>query len=333
MKSLVYGLLLGLAAYTLYSVFVFFVGTTAVKSWDDLCRIEDCDQLPELHVTYEVDGKRYYFPSGNYYSFIPIGVESRPGLLRPTFRQPHPSRDVYFNWRVLDFDLYLETQEDDTLRRGFGRVNEETKIMRFGNGLLASLPEYFGIDTTHLSGKLHELDFFISSKNSMLSEFNLNSHINGHRVYHSQTGTPDAEVPHLSNSFEKRDDLMAAGFESFNDAFWLVSQEFGSHFRSNHVAVVSKAPLLHGRHVYGVCRSQCWFYPITFLDDPPNDEPLVAVRMSGADMEVLKRGCPEARSGADCEAERVNQESIRMRFDVVERVVNALRIHPANKPV
>ncbi len=329
---LVFSLLLGLTAYGLFSVLVFLDGSTAVKSWDELCQIEDCEELPMLHMTYEVDDKRYYFPSGNYYSFLPLGVVSKKGTFRPTFRQDHPTREVYKNWRVLDFDLYIETQEDDTLRRGFGRVNEDTEIMRFGNGLLASLPKYFGIDISHPSGELDEFEFYISSKNSNLSEFSFSSQIQVLRQQHLLIGTTASEVPQLMNSFVYRDDLRKADFESFNDSFWVVSEEYNSNYAINHAAYISKAPLLHGRHVFAICRSQCWFYPVVFADDPPDDEPLVAVQMAGADIAVFQRGfCKDADSEGRCDPEKVNFESISLRFDVVERLVTSLQVHPSEK--
>lgn len=328
--TLFFGLLIGLFAYSLYSVFVFFDGTTAVKSWRELCRIEDCETLPELHMTYEVDGRRYYFPSGNHYSFLPLGVISRPGLLRPTFRRPNSTRQVYVNWRVLDFDLYLQTQQDNTLRRGFARVNEDTEIMRFGALSLSRLPAYYGIDTTHPSGALQEFEFYISSKNSNLSEFSLSSQIHILRQQHLQIGTPASEISHLLKSFVASADLEEADFESFNDAFWVVSEEYNSNYAINHAAFVSKVPLLHGRHVFTVCRSQCWFYPVVLADDASNDAPLVAVHMAGADTAVFQRGlCDDANGEGRCDPEKVNFENISLRFDVVERLVAALRVPPA----
>ena len=322
------GVPLGLFVYALFKAFVFFFdGTTAVQSWNALCRIEACEEFPDYHMTYEVDGTHYYYPAGNYYSYLPLGVVSREGILRPTFRRNHPSREVYVNWRVLDFDLYLETEENDTFRRGFARVREDTEIMRFGHGLNARLPKYFDIDTTHPSGELTEFNFFISSKNSALKHFRLSNHIHDHRLYHSRTGTPATEVPQLLKSFVNRDDLRRAEFESFNDAFWLVSSEFDGNYITNHVAVVSKEPLLHDRHVYGVCRSQCWFYPIRFSDDPPNDAPLVAVQMWGVDMAVLRRGPCE--TALECDLTPVNTENMRLRFGVVEQVVEALKARPS----
>ncbi|MFQ6547343.1 hypothetical protein AADZ90_005255 [Aestuariibius sp. 2305UL40-4] len=289
-------------------------------------------------MTYEVDGRRYYFPAstdkqirGNLFGVLPIGAKSSPGIIRPTFKHEHWAREVYVNWRVLDFDMYLETRDDDTIRRGFGRLNEDTEIMRFGRGVLSKLPEYFGIEIDHPSGPLVDFRFYILSKDSTLDDFRLHHHLAEHRDYHALRNGTELEgyLPNRTWNIRTRDDLSDAGFTSFNDAFWLVSQDLHGNYLTSHTAVVSKAPMLHGRYVYGICRSTCWFYSLKFMDDPPNEEPLVVVNLVGDDMAAFYGDrCRESRSVEECDPSVVSFQNIELRFSVVEKVLEALRKQP-----
>lgn len=320
----------------------FLHGVDGIKDWDELCQIEDCSQFPKLHMTYEVDGIRYYFPASTssphnsadyvptFFSVLPIGHKRSESRYR---RPIKVGRTCCTGWGPIDFDLYLETRDNHTISRGFGRIYSHTDTMRFGRGLgrrlLAQLPEYYGIDTTHPSDELRDFEFYLHSHDRRSDDFLLNSRMRYNRqqnINHSprtETFDPIAMVHSAS-------DLQNAGLVSFNDAFWIVTdlrdKEHRGPYLFSGLAVVSKSPMLHGRHVYGHCSSTCRFYSLWFGDDPVNEEPLMMVEMSGDDIDVLlNRSCAVTLGDPACDPEKVSFSNIRMRFEVVEQVVMALR--------
>lgn len=170
----------------------FWQGVDGVKDWDSLCEVEDCNQFPPLHMTYEVDGTHYYFPAS---------------------------------------------------------TNLPDLTINYG-------PSFFGV----------------------------------------------LPIGH------KRDE---------------------SRYRRS-IAVVSKAPMLHGRHVYGHCNYTCRFYSLWFRDAPFNEEPLLMVEMQGDDIDVmLHPSCSANPRDPACSPEKLNFSNIRLRFDMVEQVVESLRTRPA----
>ncbi|MCF2903611.1 hypothetical protein L0666_01295 [Octadecabacter sp. CECT 8868] len=315
----------------------FWHGVDGIKDWDELCEIENCSEFPPLYMTYEVDGALYFFPASThppdpssnfvptFFGVLPTGHRRDESRYR---RSIQVGRTCCTGWGPLDFDLYLETRDDHTISRGFGRINSGTDTIRFGRGVLAKLPEYYGIDTTHPSGALRDFRFYLHSRDRRSDDFLLNSRLRLHRQQEinvsQRTGTLDSIV--MVNSAS---DLPNAGLLSFNDAFWIVADrrevDTGPYLRG--LAVVSKSPLLHGRHVYGSCSyASCRFYSLWFSGDVENEEPLMMVEMIGDDIDVLSnRSCAGTLGDPACDPDRVSLSNIRLRFEVVEQVIAALR--------
>lgn len=329
----------------------FLHGSNGVKDWDTLCREEDCGQLPKLHMTYEIDGKRYYFPAPSYTKKLRDGTMVPTGpLFGYVLPQNVPRSETWLRnnyavqdrccvgWteRGIDFDLYLETRpEDHRVIRGFARFTQDTGTMDMRRNASGFLPKYYGIDTTHPSGKLRELSIVLHSRENRSEQFLLTSRLRSLRqsIGFHRKGAKQSEpmIPLLSAA-----DLPHAGFPSIGDAFWIIADVRRDKYRGpylfNGLAVVSKSPMLHSRHVYGYCNERCRFYSLWFRDDPPNEEPLLRVDMHGDDIDVLlQRSCANEAYKPECDPTKVSLKNIRSRFELVEQVITELRKPPITR--
>ena len=199
-----------------------------VESWDALCEVVDCDLIPMRHDTYVIGPNVYYFP----------------------------------DWRLI--------------------------VERTGSAATAGMGRYVdGPEDAHSTG-ISDRTFTNNDEfrvtyccRALLSYYGLLETVPGRPVLHGRMVVSRHDQPYHSNLVsrtigqyfgEELADLVTAEEAlrefplSYNEDFAIIRarDEIQGHGNARGFALLSKRPLLHGRHVFVACRVQCQFTTLAF---------------------------------------------------------------------
>jgi hypothetical protein len=105
-------------------------------------------------------------------------------------------------------------------------------------------------------------------------------------------------------AFASVEDLESLGLPSFDENFWLVWQgevleDIGLGGKRQELLLISKAPILFGRHIWVECKTSCDIETVTFQADPQPGYPSASIT-NVRDPSYQPRMCGDPSRAAAC---------------------------------
>jgi len=215
---------------------------TDVQTWDELCNIEGCDEFPEGYATYQIGPDLYYLPQYETLIEKPLAVYSvRPGR-------------------------FEDINDDGKLIRSFG-YSDGLRL----NWCCHFLMTFFGLADTFPYKVAGSQSGMVPSRTVTISPYDVNT-----LRYHGITLMEG--VLFTEGFWPRLDEVFPDGLPSYNNEFWLVDVERQDANRKPIFRILSKKPLLSGRHVYAYCQTSCRFSTMAFRKDQESELPHIDIR-------------------------------------------------------
>lgn len=240
-------------------------GFRNLQNWSELCEVVDCDQFPIGYNTYVFGPEVYYFPTWTTMTVRPPSV-SVGGV------EPGRLKEVDAN--------------GDTLRSlrasGIASVYGCCHFLLTFYGLAEAMPVFQESP---------------SGNRMPAARMTLSSFDRPDRYNNIQRWLGDD-----LGAFPSVDEVLPNDAVSYNDDFWVLGSGELEGRRFRPFRLLSKRPLLHGRHVYVACGDHCTFGTMSFAGSEAETRPhiqLVSMLLTRQNMFLcspseLQNGCNPA---------------------------------------
>lgn len=242
---------------------------TNVDGWDEMCAMEDCSRFPVGYSTYAIGPKLYYFPTYNTLGERPVAFS---GTVRPS--------------------RFAEIDENDQVMRSFGYASSliTTRCCHYLLAFYDLADDFPDFRPDREGNQMPQARMIMRAHSYDHRDNRLSRHVE------TVDETPSDAPPSIH-------DVISPTQLSYNDDFWLLDILRSANGELSG-GLLSKRPLLNGRHVYAGCGTSCSFHTVSLAEDGNNERAHVSmlrVDLSGERLilcsrEEIEVGCNPAAS-------------------------------------